>query len=110
MALLFKTPLNLCRPLLYIFGMNRTVLSGIGALGSCNRQQLQIVQQMREMSARTNKAAMARFRLTKNGKIKRGKAGHSHNTGKLSSKRTMRLAAVGTCEGKIAKNIKKMIS
>jgi ribosomal protein L35 len=53
---------------------------------------------------KTNKSAAKRFRVRGNDRIKRNKAGRSHNTGHKGRKRVNRLAASAPINGKAIEN------
>ena len=58
---------------------------------------------------KTNKTAKKKFAVNKNGKVKRAKAFHSHNTGKKSAKRKRNLGQNALVDKTDARNIKRML-
>jgi large subunit ribosomal protein L35 len=58
---------------------------------------------------KTNRTASKKFAVNKNGKVKRGKAYHSHNTAKKSPKRRRNLVKNTLVDQKDARNIKRML-
>ena len=64
---------------------------------------------MAKMKLKTHSGAKKRFKLTKNGKIKRGHAFRSHILTKKPTKRTRRLRQGGYADKTTASTIRKMI-
>ena len=64
---------------------------------------------MAKMKLKTHSGAKKRFKLTKNGKIKRGHAFRSHILTKKHTKRTRRLRQGGYADKTTASTIRKMI-
>ena len=64
---------------------------------------------MAKMKLKTHSGAKKRFKLTKNGKIKRGHAFRSHILTKKPTKRTRHLRAGGYADATVAGTIRKMI-
>ena len=64
---------------------------------------------MAKMKLKTHSGAKKRFKLTKNGKIKRGHAFRSHILTKKDTKRTRRLRAGGYADVTNEAAIRKMI-
>lgn len=58
---------------------------------------------------KTHSGAKKRFKLTKNGKVKRGKAFRSHILTKKTTKRMRRLRKIGYADKTNAAVIKKML-
>ncbi len=58
---------------------------------------------------KTHSGAKKRFRLTKNGKIKRGKAYRTHILSKMSTKRKRNLRKGGYVDKTNAANMKKLL-
>lgn len=58
---------------------------------------------------KTHSGAKKRFKLTKNGKVKRGKAFRSHILTKKTTKRMRRLRKIGYADKTNAAAIKKML-
>lgn len=58
---------------------------------------------------KTRKSVAKRFRLTKSGKIKRGKAGRRHLLGGKTSKRKRQLSKSGLVSSVEADTIKRML-
>lgn len=64
---------------------------------------------MKKYKIKTHTGAKKRFRLTKNGKVKRGKAFRSHILTKMSTKRKRNLRKVGYTDKTNTAVIKKLI-
>ena len=64
---------------------------------------------MAKMKLKTHSGTKKRFKLTKNGKIKRGHAFRSHILTKKPTKRTRHLRAGGYADATVAGTIRKMI-
>ena len=58
---------------------------------------------------KTHSGAKKRFALTKNGKVKRGKAFHSHILTKKTTKRMRGLRKIGYVDETNEANVKKML-
>jgi len=58
---------------------------------------------------KTNKAAAKRFKITKNGKVRRGKPGRRHLLSVKSAKRRRRLRKETECSPKDAYTVKKLL-
>ena len=58
---------------------------------------------------KTNKTASKKFAVNKNGKVKRAKAFHSHNTGKKSAKRKRQLSAMGQVDKTNIPAVRRML-
>ena len=58
---------------------------------------------------KTNRSAMKRFSMTKNGKIKRGNANRNHILTKKTRKRTLKLKQGSYVHPANAENIKRLI-
>ena len=64
---------------------------------------------MNKYKIKTNSGAKKRFRVTKNGKIKRGKAFRSHILTKMSTKRKRNLRKGGYTDKTNTATIKKLL-
>ncbi len=58
---------------------------------------------------KTNKGVAKRFKLTKSGKVKRNKAGHSHILAKKSRKRKRNLRQAGLVDKSDEKKLKRLM-
>jgi large subunit ribosomal protein L35 len=58
---------------------------------------------------KTSKIARKKFRVSANGRVKRGKAFTSHNTAKKSAKQKRQSRGLCGIEGKQVKTIKRML-
>jgi large subunit ribosomal protein L35 len=58
---------------------------------------------------KTNRSAAKRFKTTASGKIKRGKAKHSHILTKKTTKRKRNLRAIGYIDESNQKQVKQLI-
>ena len=58
---------------------------------------------------KTNRTASKKFAVNKNGKVKRAKAYHSHNTAKKSPKRRRNLGKMDLVDKTDARNIKRTL-
>ena len=64
---------------------------------------------MKKYKIKTNSGAKKRFRVTKNGKIKRGKAFRSHILTKMSTKRKRNLRKATEVDATNAKMMKRIL-